>query len=127
MRPLLLDDIVLKGIATRQHQGYERMSTCFCTHIVLSNSRIDSMDRLRLGADSADLVVVFDKGQMMLDRITISKVNDVTFVAMGPIPQTCIKGVFQATPDGFKSVYMSSQIVKPTPERDIPTHGRRGT
>ena len=94
IRPLFLDDVVLKGIATRQHQGYERMSTSFCTHVVLSNSRIDSSDRLRLGAEPTDLVVVLDKGQLMLDRITIYKVHDVTFVATGPIPQTCIKGKF---------------------------------
>ena len=65
------------------------MSISFCTHIVLSNSRIDSSGCLRLGAESTDLVVVLDKGQLMLDRITVYKVNEVTFVATGPIPQTC--------------------------------------
>ena len=124
IRPLFLDDVVLKGIATRQHQGYERMSISFCTHIVLSNSRIDSVDRLRLGAETTDLVVVLDKGQLMLGRVTIYEVNDVTFVATGPIPQICTKGISQATPDGFKSVHMSSHSIKPTPEREIPTRGR---
>ena len=96
----------------------------FCTHLVLSCSTIDSMGRLRLGAEPADLVVVLDKAHMMLDRITIYNVNDVTFVATGPIPQICIKGVFLATSGGFKSVYVSSHTIKPTPERDVPTRGR---
>ena len=60
----------------------------------------------------------------MLDRITIYKVNDVTFVATGPIPQTCTTGISQATPDGFKSVYTSTHSIKPTPEREILTRGR---
>ena len=90
IRPLFLDDIVIQGIATRQHQGYERMSTGFCTHIVLSDSRIDSMDRQRLGAESTDFIVVLDRAQMMLDRITIYKVNEVTFVATGPIPRRLV-------------------------------------
>ena len=44
------------------------------------------MDRLRLGAEPTGVVVVLDKAQIMLDGITIYKVNDVTFAATGPIP-----------------------------------------
>ena len=60
----------------------------------------------------------------MLGRTAIYKVNEVTFVATGPIPPTCIKGVRQSTSDGFKSVYVSNYTTRPTPEREVPARGR---
>ena len=106
IRPLFLDTIVLGGTVTRQHQGHERMSTGFCTHIVLSSSKVDSVDHLRLGAELTDYIVFLDKSRMMLDGITIYRVNEVTFVATGPMP-ACIKGVYKSHSDGFKPVYVS--------------------
>ena len=61
IRPFFLDGIVLQGIVTRQHQGYERMSTGLCTHIVASSSKIDGMDRLRLRAGLTDFIVVLGR------------------------------------------------------------------
>ena len=50
------------------------------------------MDRLRLGAEFADYVLFLDKARLMLDSVTIYRVNDETFVATGPIPPSCING-----------------------------------
>ena len=124
IRPLLVDTIVLGGIVTRQHQDHERMSTGFCTHVVLSNSKADGMDRLGLGAELTDYVVFLDKARMMMDGITIYRVSEVTFVATGPIPPACAKGVYQSVSDGFMSVYVSSLGTRPNPEREMPARGR---
>ena len=108
IRPLFLDTIVLSGIVTRQHRGNERMSTCFCTHIVLSSSKVDSVDRRSPGAELTDYIVFLDKSRMMLDGITFYRVDEVIFVATGPISPACIKGVYKSYPGGFKSVYISN-------------------
>ena len=81
IRPIFMETIVLNGIVTRQHQGHDRMSTDFCTHIVISNAKVSHMDRLRLGAEFADYVLFLDKFRVMLDGATIYRVNDETFVA----------------------------------------------
>ena len=60
IRPIFMETVVLNGIVTRQHQGHERMSTDFCTHIVVSNAKVSHMDRLRLGAEFADYVLFLD-------------------------------------------------------------------
>ena len=124
IRPLFLDTVVLGGTVTRQRQGHERMSTGFCTHIVLSNSKVDSVDRLRLGAELTDCIVFLDKSRMMLDGITVYRVNEVTFVATGPIPPACIKGVYKSVSDGFKSVYASRLEVRSSLERETLARGR---
>ena len=60
IRPIFMETVVLNGIVTRQHQGRERMSTYFCTHIVVSKAKVSHMDRLRLGAEFADYVLFLD-------------------------------------------------------------------
>ena len=99
---------MLNGIVTRQHQGHERMSTDFCTHIVVSNAKVSHMDCLRLGAEFADYVLFLDKARLMLESVTIYRVNDDTFVATGPIPPSCIKGIYMAEAGGFRSMYVST-------------------
>ena len=125
IRPIFMETIVPNGIVTRQHQGHDRMSTDFCTHIVISTARVNSMDRLRLGAELADYVLFLDEFRVMLDGVTIYRVNDETFVATGPIPPSCIRGTFVAESGGFKSMYVSTLTSKsPLEGGNARTRGR---
>ena len=125
VRPVFMETIVLDGIVTRQLQGHDRMSTDFCTRIVISTARVNHMDRLRLGAELADYVLFLDKFRVMLDGVIIYRVNDETFVATGPIPPSCIRGIFVAESGGFKSIYVSTLTSKsPLEGGDVPTRGR---
>ena len=125
IRPIFMETIVLNGIVTRQHQGHDRMSTDFCTHIVISTAKVSHMDRLRLGAELADYVLFLDKFRVMLDGVTIYRVNDETFVATGPIPPSCIKGIYVAGSGRFRSMYVSTLTSKsPLEGGNVPTRGR---
>ena len=57
IRPILMETIVLNGLVTRQHQGHDRMSTDFCTHIVIYTAFVNAADRLRLGAELTNYVL----------------------------------------------------------------------
>ena len=101
------------------------MSTDFCTHIVISAAKVSHMDRLRLGAELADYVLFLDKFRVMLDGVTIYRVNDETFVATGPIPPSCIKGIYVAGSGRFRSMYVSTLTSKsPLEGGNVPTRGR---
>ena len=125
IRPIFMETVVLNGIVTRQHQGHDRMSTDFCTHIVISNAKVSHMDRLRLGAEFADYVLFLGKSRLMLDGVTIYRVNDESFVATGPIPPSCVKGIYMAESGGFRSMYVSTLTSKSSHEGgNVPTRGR---
>ena len=83
------------------------------------------MNRLRLGAETADHVVFLSQTRMMIDGITIYRVNEVTFAATGPIPPACIQGVYQSVIGGYKSVYVPSFETRPDRGREVPTRGPR--
>ena len=105
-RPIFMETIVLNSLVTRQHQGHNRMSTDFCTHIVISTALVNAADRLRLGAELTDYILFLDKYRVMLDGVTIYRVNDETFVATGPIPPTCIRGIWMSESGESKPMYV---------------------
>ena len=45
---------------------------------------------------------------MMADGVAIYRVSDETFVATGPIPPTCIRGIWTSESGEFKPMYVSS-------------------
>ena len=61
----------------------------------------------------------------MLESVTIYRVSDETFVATGPIPPSCIKGIYMAGAGGVRSMYVSTLTPKTFDEGGgVPTRGR---